>query len=84
MERAVETYREAIEEAPYDELKAQLHQSLARLYKSQSRPQEAAAEYEAVIELGPEGPAADEARREIAELTVQPLTGTSSAESSAP
>lgn len=84
MERAVETYREAIEKAPYDELKAQLHQSLARLYESQSRPQEAAAEYEAVIELDPETPAADEARREIAELTVQPLSGTTPAESSAP
>ena len=75
VDRAIETYRAAIEETPYDALKAQIHRSLALLYASQSRPEEAAAEYRAILELEPEGPSADEARRRIAELTVQPLTG---------
>lgn len=84
LEQAVETYRAAIEEAPYDALKAQLHQALARLYESRSRPEDAAAEYRSVIELDPDGPAAEEARREIAELTVQPLTATASGTAAAP
>jgi len=83
-DRAIETYRTAIEQAPYDELKAQLHQSLALLYESESRMEEAAAEYRAVIELDPDGPLANEARREIAELTVQPLTGTGPGGTAAP
>lgn len=84
LDRAIETYRAAIEGAPYDELKAQLHRSLALLYESESRMEEAAAEYRAIIELDPEGPMANEARREIAELTVQPLTGTGSVGTAAP
>jgi len=78
VDRAVEVYREAIENTPYDELKVQLHESLARLLESQSRKEDAVAEYRAIIEFDPEAPAAEEARREIAELTVQPLTGTTS------
>ncbi len=79
LDRAVEVYLEAIENAEYDEQKIQLRASLAELYASQSRKAEAAEEYRAIVELEPEGPAADEARREIAELTVQPLTGDGSA-----
>jgi predicted negative regulator of RcsB-dependent stress response len=73
-DQAVTTYRAAIEDAPYEALKIQLHESLARLLASQSRNDEAVAEYRAILDLESEGPAADEARREIAELTVQPLT----------
>jgi hypothetical protein len=72
-------YREAIENAEFDEQRIQLRATLARLYASQSRKAEAVEEYRAILELQPEGPAADEARREIAELTVQPLTGEGSA-----
>ena len=75
LDRAVEVYREAIENAAFDEQRIQLHAALAELYASQSRKAEAVGEYEAIVELQPEGPAADEARRQIAELTVQPLTG---------
>lgn len=74
-ERAIETYRAAIEEASYDELKAQLHESLAVLFRSMSRPEEAVAEYRAIVALVPGSPAAAEAEREIAELTVRPLAG---------
>ncbi|HYO45766.1 MAG TPA: tetratricopeptide repeat protein [Gemmatimonadota bacterium] len=84
LDRAVEKYREAIEKAPFDEQKLQIHESLARLYETQSRTEEAVAEYQAIIDLQPEGPAADEARREIAELTVQPLTGTASRSDAGP
>ena len=78
LERAVETYREAIENAEFDEQRIQLRTSLAELYASQSRKAEAVEEYRAIVELQPESPAADEARRAIAELTVQPLTGDAS------
>ena len=79
LERAVEVYREAIENAEFDEQKIQLRASLAELYASQSQKAEAVEEYRAIVELQPESPAADEARREIAELTVEPLTGDGSA-----
>ena len=82
LDRAVEVYREAIENADFDEQKVQLRTSLAQLYASHSRKAEAVEEYRAIVELQPEGPAADEARREIAELTVQPLTGDGSAATS--
>ncbi|HET6361957.1 MAG TPA: tetratricopeptide repeat protein [Gemmatimonadota bacterium] len=78
LDRAVEKYREAIENAEFDEQKVQLRGSLAELYVSQSRKAEAVEEYQAIVELQPESPAADEARRAIAELTVQPLTGNAS------
>ena len=74
VDRAVETYREAIENARFDEQKVQLHEALAQLLETNSRTEQAVAEYRAIVELQPEGAAADEARREIAELTVQPLT----------
>ena len=74
LDRAVEVYREAIESATFDEQRIQLRTSLAGLYVSQSRKAEAVEEYRAIVELAPESPAAEEARREIAELTVQPLT----------
>jgi predicted negative regulator of RcsB-dependent stress response len=74
VDRAVETYRQTIENARFDEQKVQLHEALARLLETNSRTEEAVAEYRAIVELQPEGAAADEARREIAELTVQPLT----------
>jgi predicted negative regulator of RcsB-dependent stress response len=83
LDRAVETYREAIENAEFDEQRIQLHATLAELYASQSRKAEAVEEYRAIVELQPEGAAGDEARREIAELTVQPLTGEGSAGTSA-
>jgi tetratricopeptide (TPR) repeat protein len=84
LDQAVEMYREAIENAPFDEQKLQLHESLARLYETQSRKEEAVGEYQAIIELQPEGPAADEARREIAELSVQPLTEAASQSGAGP
>ncbi len=83
LDRAVEVYREAIESAAFDEQRVQLRASLAQLYASQSRKAEAVEEYRAIVELAPEGPAADEARREIAELTVEPLTSDGSAGASA-
>lgn len=74
VDRAVETYREAIENASFDEQRVQLHEALARLFETHSRTEEAVGEYRAIVELQPEGATADEARREIAELTIQPLT----------
>jgi tetratricopeptide (TPR) repeat protein len=84
VDRAVETYREAIENAPFDDQKVQLHEALARLFETHSRTEEAVAEYRAIVELQPEGASADEARREIAELTVQPLTSGSEGSEAAP
>ncbi len=72
-DKAVETYREAIDAAGYDELKAQLHHELAEVYEAQGKPAQAVDEYRAVVELEPDGDAAQEARRRIAEITVQPI-----------
>lgn len=84
VDRAVETYREAIERASFDAQKIQLHAALARMLEAHSRTEEAVAEYQAIVELDPEGASAEEARREIAELTVQPLTSDDAAASPAP
>lgn len=72
-DRAVAAYREAIAEADYDAQKARLHEALAAVYAAQGRTEEAAEQYRAIIDLEPEGPAADRARRDLAEVTVEPL-----------
>ena len=70
---AVEAYREALEGADYDALKVRIHAALADAYEAAGQPTEAVAQYRAILELEPEGEHAAEARREIAELTVEPL-----------
>lgn len=74
-DQAAEVYREAIEDARYEEVEVQLRGELADLYAAQNRRDLAADQYRQILELEPEGPIADRARREYAELTVQPLSG---------
>lgn len=71
--QAVEAYQEALEEAATDFQRIQVQQALARVYEQEERLDEAAAAYRAILEIDPEGPLADEARRELAELTVRPI-----------
>lgn len=70
---AAQTLREAIDRATYDPLKIQLRRDLAATYLAQQRPDLAADQYRQILAMNPEGDAAEEARREYAELTVKPL-----------
>lgn len=72
-DQAVAVFREAIEEADHAELEVRLRQSLALAYRSQGRNEEAVEQYRAILDLEPEGAVADEARRDLTELTVEPL-----------
>lgn len=74
-DQAAEVYREAIENARYEEVEVQLRAELAEVYVAQNRRDLAADQYRQILELESEGPLADRARREYAELTVQPLGG---------
>lgn len=74
-EQAAEVYREAIESVAFDEQEVQLRGELAAVYLAQNRRDLAADQYRQILEIESQGPIADEARRQYAELTVQPLAG---------
>jgi predicted negative regulator of RcsB-dependent stress response len=71
--QAVAAYEAALEEASHDAERIQIRQALADVYQAQEQNDQAVAQYRAILELAPESPAATDARREIAELTVKPL-----------
>lgn len=75
LDQAAEVYREAIERTDYDEVEIQLRAELADLYAAGNRRDLAADQYRQILELESEGPIAEEARRQYAELTVQPIGG---------
>lgn len=74
LDPAIETYREALELADVDARRAEILGGLADVYKLKGDTAQAAAQLQAIVDLDPEAPAAELARRERAELTVQPLT----------
>lgn len=76
---AIEAYEEALDQAEYDGERIQIHAELAEVYEAQDQIEPAAAQYQAILELEPDGESAREARRELAELTVEPIGGTGAA-----
>lgn len=74
-DRAIQAYGRALERAEYDALEVEIRQSLARTYEMLNQTERAAEQYRAIVELVPETEVAEEARRELAELTVEPLGG---------
>jgi tetratricopeptide (TPR) repeat protein len=73
-EEAVAAYRTALKLARFDAQRVRIHQELSALYEAQGDVEKATAELQAVIDLDPESPAAEEARRDLAEITVQPIS----------
>ena len=73
LDQAVQIYADAIDKADYDLRKVRLHRALAAVYEAQRQDELAAEQYRAIVALDPEGVAAEEARRVLAELTIEPL-----------
>lgn len=71
---AIESYREALELADVNARRVEILGGLADVYELKGDTAQAAAQLQAIVDLDSEAPAADLARRELAELTVQPLT----------
>lgn len=71
--QAVGAYEAALEDASHDAERIQIRRALAHVYRAQKQTDQAVAQYRAILDLSPEGKAATEARREIAEMTVEPL-----------
>lgn len=74
LDPAAETYRQALERTDVDAQRVQILGSLADVYVLKGDAEQAAAQLQAIVDLDPEAPAADLARRELAELTVRPLS----------
>lgn len=73
LDQAVQIYADAIDKAEYDERKVRLHRALAAVYEAQRQDELAAEQYRAIVALDPDGIPAEEARRALAELTIEPL-----------
>ncbi len=73
LDEAIEAYREALETATVDAQRVRIHEGLADAHELKGDTQAAAAELQAIVNLDPESAAALQARRELAELTVQPI-----------
>ncbi|MGH7557615.1 MAG: tetratricopeptide repeat protein [Gemmatimonadota bacterium] len=73
LDEAVNAYQDALEVATVDAQRVRIHQGLADVHELQGDTEAAAAELQAIVDLDPESPAAGEARRELAEITVQPI-----------
>ena len=78
LDPAAETYREALERTDVDAQRVQILGSLADVYELKGDTDQAAAQLQAIIDLDPEAPVADLARRDLAELTVRPLSAAGS------
>jgi tetratricopeptide (TPR) repeat protein len=78
LDPAAETYREALERTDVDPQRIQILGSLADVYELKGDTDQAAAQLQTIIDLDPEAPVADLARRELAELTVRPLSAAGS------
>lgn len=73
LDEAAGAYREALEAAGSDAQRLRIHEGLADVYALQGKTEDAATELQAIIDLDPESGAAGKARRELAEITVQPI-----------
>jgi predicted negative regulator of RcsB-dependent stress response len=71
--QAIAVYERAIESTDSDVAKINYRNAMARIYASQGDIEGAANQYRAIVEIDPEGDAAREARRKLAELSVEPL-----------
>ena len=78
-EQAIAVYRRALENSDTDGEKISFHQALARVYRALGDVQGAVGQYQAIAELDREGEKGRQARRELAEITVQPLSVTDGA-----
>ncbi|MGH7588016.1 MAG: tetratricopeptide repeat protein [Gemmatimonadota bacterium] len=74
LDPAIETYRKALERADIDARRVEILGSLADVYELKGDTEQAAAQLQAIVDLDPEAPAADRARRELAEVTVRPVS----------
>ena len=77
LDAAAETYRQALERTDVEAQRVQILSSLADVYELKGETDQAAAQLRAIVDLDPEAPAADLARRKLAELTAQPLSAAS-------
>ena len=86
LDAAAGTYREALERTAVDVHRVQILSSLADVYALKGDTDQAAAQLQAIVDLDPEAPAADLARRKLAEITVQRLSvaGPPTGEAAAP
>lgn len=78
LDAAAETYRQALERSEVDAQRVEILGSLADVYELKGDTEQAAAQLQAIVDLDPEAPAADLARRDLAELTVRPISGAGS------
>ena len=74
LDPAIETYRKALERAEMDTRRVEILRSLADVYELKGDTEQAAAQLQVIVDLDPDAPAADRARRELAEITVRPLS----------
>jgi tetratricopeptide (TPR) repeat protein len=74
LDPAIETYRQALERADMDARRVEILTNLADVYELKGDTDQAAAQLQAIVDLDPEAPEADRARRELAEITVRPLS----------
>ena len=71
--QAIAVYERALEAAETDAARIGYRYAMARIYESQGNIEAAANQYRAVVETDPDGESAREARRKLAELTVEPI-----------
>lgn len=74
LDPAIDTYRKALERTDMDARRVEILTSLADVYELKGDTEQAAAQLQAIVDLDPEAPAAVRARRELAEITVRPLS----------
>ena len=74
-EAAVETLVDAVDRAGDDIERIMILDELGRAYENLGRTDDAAAQYQAIIDLGSDNPAAGGARRRMSEITVRPIAG---------
>ena len=72
-DEAVRAYQQALDDASFDAQRVEIHRRLSDVYELQGKTDEAAAQLQAIVDLDPESEAAEEARRELAEITVRPI-----------
>ncbi len=70
--QAIAIYQRALEEADTDPARVDFRNALARIYEAQGDREAAANQYRAIVELDPSSDAAREARRRLAEVSVEP------------
>ncbi|MGH7542508.1 MAG: tetratricopeptide repeat protein [Gemmatimonadota bacterium] len=78
LDPAAEAYQEALERTEVDAQRVEILGNLADVYELKGDTDQAAVQLQAIVDLDPEAPAADLARRKLAELTVRPLSAVGS------